>query len=197
MAGGAEIKFEFDQFTVKNVERRLGRLKSRAPQAMKWALNDTARQARTDLGRKAQETYAVKIRGLTKQIRLQPANVGKLEAVLRVSGGNLPLTQKNFSVQGGKGPKGAPLRTLVNKANGPHVWGPRAFNNVLGKSGHKGTAEYVGGLNSRLHISAIWTTSVPKMIGNEKQVYGIVEPHILENLSNNLDRHVARILGGA
>jgi hypothetical protein len=34
------------------------------------------------------------------------------------------------------------------------------------------------------------------MIGNERKVYGIVEPNIIKNLQNNVDKQVNKILGG-
>lgn len=195
---GGDIHFEWDQQMLANIERRLGRMKSQAPNVLKLGLNDTARQARKDLAVKAQQAYAVKVGGFTKYIRLTAASAGSLEAWLRVSGKSLPLTSRYFSVQGGKGPKGGHLRTLVKRSSGVHTWGPRAFNNVLGSSGHKGAAEYVGGGQpGRLHIQALFTTSIPAMVGNEKEVYGVVEPHIQENLQKNVERHIQRILGGA
>ena len=39
----AEIIFEFDEVTVKSVEKKLGRMKSEAPKALKNALNATAK----------------------------------------------------------------------------------------------------------------------------------------------------------
>lgn len=38
--------------------------------------------------------------------------------------------------------------------------------------------------------------SVPEMLGNEKRVYGIVEPYIMSDLKQAVNRHVARALKG-
>lgn len=198
MAGGTQFTFEFDEASLANIERRLGAMKQKAPTVLSRALNDTAKQARTDLANKAQETYAVKAGGLAKYVRIKSANAGSLEAILKVNGAHLPLTQKNFSVQGGKGPRGSHLKTTVLRGN-THTWGPRAFNNVLGGSGHRGTAEFIGGdpgQPSRLHLKTLFTVSIPQMIGSEQRVYGVVEPHIQENLRNNVERHIGVILGG-
>lgn len=190
--GGGSIHFEWDQGMLHKIERKLGNMKSQAPRVFALGLNDTARQARRDLATKAQQAYAVKVGGFTKYIRLTAASSGSLEAWLRVNGSNLPLTQKYFSVRGGKGPKGGPLQTLVKRSSGVHTWGPGAFNNVLGGSGHKGAAERKQ--PTRLPIHAVYTTSIPAMVGNEKEVYGIVEPNIMTNLQKNVERHIARIL---
>jgi hypothetical protein len=193
MAGGTSFTFEFDEITVANIEKRLGRMKSQAPTVLKRALNDTARQARKDLANKAQETYAVKAGGLAKYVRIKNASNGDLVAILRINGGPLPLAQKYFSVQGGKGPRGSALKTTVVRGN-THTWGPGAFQNVLGASGHKGSA--VRHQPSRLPIETKFTLSIPQMFGSEKRVYGVVEPHIQSNLKNNVERHIGVILGG-
>ena len=197
VGNGVAVQFEFDQNMLAAIERKLGDMRSQAPRVFKLALNDTARQAKSDLAKKAQETYAVKVGGFSKNVRLEAATTSTLEAWLKAKGSRLPITRKNFSVQGGKGPKGPYMKTLIKKSEGQHTWGSRAFHNVLGKSGHQGAAEYVGGGQpGRLHIKTLYTVSVPQMLGNEREVYGIVEPHIMENLQNNVNRHVARILNG-
>ena len=49
------INFEFNENTVRMVENKLGDMKSQTPKVLKDALNNTAKQARTDLRRKAQD----------------------------------------------------------------------------------------------------------------------------------------------
>ena len=55
------------------------------------------------------------------------------------------------------------------------------------------TAEYAEKLARMVRVE---TVSIPGMIGTEEVVYGIVEPTILDNLQNNVDRHVGRVLRG-
>ena len=195
MAG--EVRFEVDEVTLRDIERRLGLMKAKAPTVMKRALNDTARQARKNLASKAQETYAVKAGGLARYVRIQTASAANLEAILRIRGAMLPLAQKYFSVQGGKGPRGPHMRTLVNRKNGKFTWGPRAFHNILGESGHKGAAEFVGGDDdqpNRLKIKTLYTLSIPQMFGSERYVYGVVEPHIQSDLLASVERHIGVML---
>ena len=47
-----------------------------------------------------------------------------------------------------------------------------------------------------MKIEKLFSVSVPDMIGNKADVYGVVEPNILDNLRSNVDKQVARILGG-
>ena len=190
MAG--EIRFEFDEITVRNIEKRLGLMRSEAPKALKNALNATAKDARRDLAREAQKTYAVKVGGFTRHMKLTPASTGNLEAVIKARGSRLQF--RYFSVWGGKGPKGAPLRVLINKKHGRKTFGhgSRAFRNRIG--GGMTAARRAGA--SRTPYSILHTVSIPQMIGNERDVYGVVEPNILSNLRKNVDRQVSRILGG-
>lgn len=195
-----DIRFEFDEISVENIRKKLGRMGDKAPTVMKRAVNDTARQARRDLAKKAQQAYAVKAGGLANYVKIKNATNGDLEAILRISGKVLPITQKYFSVQGGHGPRGPYLRTLIKRSSGVQTWGPGAFHNTISKkenrkgAGHKGVAERLG--KERFPIETKYTVSIPGMFANEKEVYGAVEPHIQSNLMANVERHIGVILGG-
>ena len=45
-------------------------------------------------------------------------------------------------------------------------------------------------------ISEKMGASIPEMIGDEKRVYGIVEPYIQSDLKDAVNRHVLRALKG-
>ena len=76
------IEVTYDQDMLAKVERKLGRLKSEAPKALKNALNQTARQARKELATEAQETYTVKSGRFNKAMKLKSATASKLEATI-------------------------------------------------------------------------------------------------------------------
>ena len=69
--------------------------------------------------------------------------------------------------------------------------GIKAFVTKFG-SGHASVAQRRG--SSRLPLKVLFSNSIPKMIGNEKRVYGIVEPTIQQNLQANIDKQVRKIL---
>lgn len=195
----SEIKFEFDQVTVKSIEKKLGRMKSEAPKALKNALNATAKDARKDLADEARKTYAVKVGGFNQQMKIKPASTGNLVAVINSTGEHLEMIK--FSVQGGKG---SPVSVLINKKHGRKSFSGRVFKNKISKkgqsgSGHVGVAKFIGGRPdqpNRLKIQKLFSVSIPQMIGNERDVYGIVEPNIYDNLRHNVDKQVSKILGG-
>jgi hypothetical protein len=188
MAG--EVSFELDQITVANIEARLGALRAKAPTALKNALNATAKDARTDLWAKANTTYTIKKGGFNRDMKMKPANVGNLEAVLLTRGA--PIEMIKFSVKSRDStPRIEVLRGQVKSM------GKRSFVNNVAKKGthtHVAVAKYIGGKDSRLKIQKKFSVSSPVMIGNEKRVYGIVEPNIVSNLQKNVDRQVEKIL---
>lgn len=192
MADDGMLTFELDEITVRDIELRLGALRAKAPTALKNAINATAKDARTDLWAKANATYTIKKGGFNKDMKLTPANVGNLEAILLTRGA--PIEMIKFRVTDRKGtPRVEILRGQVKSM------GDRSFVNNVAKKGthtHVAVAKYIGGKNSRLKIQKKFSVSSPIMIGNERRVYGIVEPKIIENLQNNVDKQVNKILGG-
>lgn len=192
MADDGMLTFELDEITVRDIELRLGALRAKAPTALKNAVNATAKDARTDLWAKANATYTIKKGGFNKDMKLTPANVGNLEAVLLTRGA--PIEMIKFRVTDRKGtPRVEILRGQVKSM------GDRSFVNNVAKKGthtHVAVAKYIGGKDSRLKIQKKFSVSSPIMIGNDRKVYGIVEPKIIENLQNNVDKQVNKILGG-
>ena len=61
-------------------------------------------------------------------------------------------------------------------------------------NGHASIAQRIG--KPRLPIKILYSNSIPIMLGNEKRVYGIVEPKINEYLQKQIDRHIEKVLGG-
>lgn len=200
------IQFELDEITVRDIELRLGMLRAKAPQVMKNALNVTAKNARKDLAGKARETYTAKTGGFNSQMRILPASTGNLVSIIQTRGEHLEF--KYFSVFGGRG--GAPFSVMINKKHGGRKRLERAFVNNIARSGQKrqkdtkkgGAGSSVTAVRaarragaSRLKIHKLFSVSVPQMIGNERDVYGVVEPTIQDNLRRNVETHIAKILG--
>lgn len=189
------------------VEKKLGNLKSEAPVALKNAINQTAKQARKDLAQEAQKTYLVKSGGFNKAMKIKSASVGSLEAVIKANGEPLPLKSFRLS-QAGDSVRAQVLRSGSLK---PLIKGNiKAFVNNIARKGQtrkRGTAKGAKGSavrhsavaqrqgTSRLPIKTFFSNSIPVMIGNEKRVYGIVKPTIEQNLQENVNKQVEKILG--
>lgn len=202
------IEITYDRNMLSKVERRLGRMKSEAPKVLKNAINQTAKQARKDLATEAQKTYVVKVGSFNKEMKIKGATTGRMEATIKATGEPLPLRSFRISKAGGR------IRAQVLKSGGLKPLernGIRAFvNNVAkknqkrkrdtekGKKGSQVTHVAVAQRLSkkRLEIKTLWGNSIPVMIGNEKRVYGIVKPHIKENLRRNVEAQVRKVLEG-
>ena len=107
------ITYEFDQNTLAKVERRLGRMKSEAPKALKNAINQTAKAARKDLAEEAQKTYVVKSGRFNKAMTIKNATQGNLEATIKTTGA--PMELKDFKVSPATARTGA-NRPSITKA---------------------------------------------------------------------------------
>jgi hypothetical protein len=201
------ITYTYDARTLRQVERKLGLFKDQAPKALKNAINQTAKQARKELATEAQKTYTVKVGGFNKYMKLTAATQSKLEATIKATGEHIQM--KKFSVYGGR--NGQNLSVLINRTHGRKSFRDNAFVNNIARRGQtrkKDTAKGAAGSSvkhmaaavrkgsSRLPINELYSVSIPQMIGNEKDVYGIVEPNIGTNLQDNISKQVAKILAG-
>lgn len=182
------ITYEVDQAMLAEVQAKLGALKSKAPTVISRALNKTATTARQDLASKAQETYTVKSGGFKKDMTIKKANSGHLVAEIHSAGKPLSIVKFHTTApkkSGGKANiiKGGGLKALVYSGN------IKAFKGPNGQM-------YQRRSSKRLPIKKLSSNSIPKMIGNEKRVYGIVEPKIESNLHHYMEQQIAVLVGG-
>lgn len=190
------IEFEYDQDTLKKVEKKLGNLKSEAPKALKNAINATAKQARTGLAKEAQKTYVVKSGRFNKAMTIKNATAGNLEATIKATGA--PMELKDYKVSPASVRTGS-NRPSITKAKvlksgslkGLQKGDIKAFVAKF-SSGHTSVAQRQG--SSRLPLKVLYSNSIPKMLGNEKRVYGVVSPTIMDNLQDNIEKQVQKIL---
>lgn len=190
------ITYEYDQNTLAKVEKKLGSLKSEAPKALKNAINQTAKQARKGLATEAQKTYVVKSGRFNKAMTIKNATQSSLEATIKATGA--PMELKDYKVSPATARTGTNRPDLtkakVLKAGsmkGLQKGNIKAFVAKF-SSGHASVAQRRG--SARLPLKVLFSNSIPKMLGNEKRVYGIVRPTIEQNLQENVDKQVRKIL---
>ena len=70
---------------------------------------------------------------------------------------------------------------------GPTISGIKAFRGEMGNE-HKGIFQREG--SARLPIKQLYSNSIPKMIGNEEKVYGVVKPSIDRNLQHYVEQQI-------
>lgn len=190
------ITYEYDQNTLAKVEKKLGSLKSEAPKALKNAINQTAKQTRKDLATEAQKTYVVKSGRFNKAMTIKNATQSSLEATIKATGA--PMELKDYKVSPATARIGAnrPDLTKAKVLKAGSMKGLRKGNikAFVAKfsSGHASVAQRRG--SARLPLKVLFSNSIPKMLGNEKRVYGIVRPTIEQNLQENVDKQVRKIL---
>lgn len=176
------ITYEVDKAMLREVQEKLGELKSKAPTVISRALNKTATTARVDLAAKAQESYTVKTGGFKKEMTISKANVGKLEAEIKSQGRPLDIIKFHTTApkkSGGKANiiQGGGLKPLVYNGN------IKAFKGPNGQMFQRRGKE-------RLPIKKLTSNSIPKMIGSEQRVYGIVRPKIQTNLRHYMEQQI-------
>lgn len=181
------IEISYDQNMLEQIEKKLGWMKSEAPKALKNALNRTARQARTDLKNQVRKQYTVKATKVSQAMRIQRATNSKLDATIFVKGKVLNITNYKTST-----PKKGAKAQIIKDGGLKQIVGPKeitafkGINDLLWQRRGK----------ERYPIKPLKSLSIPKAVGNERKVYGIVKPHIKDNLKQNVNAQVRKILGG-
>ncbi len=199
---------------LNQIERHLGSMKEKAPKVLKLAVNDTARKARSRLAKEAKKKYVVKVSGFKSVMGIKLATNNNPEAVIHASGKRIPLAK--FSYREGTLGTGKYFNPTLRRyqtgaggvsATGKILKGTRFKPSELAKlkwfvaqmkSNHIGIFQRNEGMKrgQKGEISEKMGASIPEMIGNEKQVYGVVEPYIQNDLQEAVNRHVLRALKG-
>ena len=191
------IRFEYDEAMLHVIEMALGNLKSESRKVLKNAVNATAKQAQADLAAKAKETYDVKKTRFTKAMGLRKATASRQEATITVTGEQLelhdfkssPSTYKSGRTQA----DAVKAKVLLSSAMKPLVKGDLKAFLVKFQSGHVTIAQRKD--ESRFPIKKLLSNSIPKMVGNQDKVYGVVEPHIYSNLMDNIMKEISKVVG--
>lgn len=180
------IKITYDRDMLCQIEKKLGKMRSEAPKALKNALNQTARQARTELKEQVRKQYTVKAGKVSQAMKIQRATNSSLDATIFVKGKALNIT--NYKTTAPK--KGAKAQILkkggLKKLAGPQeITAFKGLNDLIWQRRGK----------ERYPIKPLKSLSIPKaVIGNKKRVYRIVKPKIKRNLQENVEKQVKRIL---
>ena len=192
------IQFEFDENLLRVIEDALGDLKSESRKVLKNAVNKTARQAKEDLAEKAKETYVVKKTRFTKAMATKNATIARPEATINITSDQLEL--KDFKVSpatyktGSNRPSVTKAKVLLSSGMKPLASSNKAF---LAKfsNGHVSVVQWRS--KSRFPLKKLLSNSIPKMVGSQKRVYGIVEPEIYDNLMANVQAEIRKVLSKA
>lgn len=192
------IKVDIQSITLKDIEKKLDNLSNKSPEVLKNSINDTAKQARKQISLQAQKTYVMKTGRFNKAMKIKNASKTKLEAIIGATGSVTEL--KDFKVSPAK---------VAPKDNKPDVVKGKGLKQSSMKKLQKGdlkafVARFANGhvsvvqrrTDKRFPLKKFLSPSLPKMLGNEEKVYGIVQPDIYKNLQDNIEKHISKVLEG-
>ncbi len=188
------IEVTVDEAMLKAIEAKLKDLKAKAPRALKNAINATARNAKTDLASKAQQTYTVKTSKFKSNIKQRSATTARLEATLTIAG--QPNSASSFEYRVNSKRYAARMRVLKAKSlqqvysQRGQAGGGGAFA-VTFSSGHKDVAQRRG--TARLPIKTLYGPSDPIMVGSDS-VFGKIKPDIYKLLYSNINKQIEKLL---
>lgn len=205
---------EVEALSIRQVERRLGAMREKAPRVLKLAVNDAAKRARSRLAKEAQKAYTVKASGFNRVMTIKRATDSNAVAVIYAKGQKIPMAKFSFRrgtlgpgryfnptlkrPQTGKGGVGASGRLLKSSGFERSRTAKLKWFVATMESGHTGVFQRNEGTKrgDKYEISEKMGKSIPEMIGDEKRVYGVVAPYIRSDLEEAVSRHVARVLRG-
>lgn len=188
------IRFEFDEAMLQVIENALGDMKSESRKVLKNAVNATAKQAKSQLAEKAKETYVVKKSKFTKAMATKNATAAKPTATIEITGEQMEL--KDFKVSPAtykpqNRPSVTKAKVLLSSSLKGLTSNTKAFL-VKFSTGHVSVAQRKG--KARYPIKKLLSNSIPKMVGNQEKVFGVVEPDIYDNLMNNIMVQIGKVL---
>lgn len=181
---------------------------------LRIAVNKTADEARRHLDDKARETYTIKKAAFNKAMRIKKATNATLTAHITAKGRQLPLPRFEFRSNVRKrGGRGAVVRIKVKdplEAPDPNHGKAFVISFAIGKGQHgkktkktntsaeekatktlKGIFQRLG--EDRYPIEQKYGPSVPEML-EDVDVYGTVKPNIRNDLWNEVNRQIRRML---
>mgnify|MGYP004501376547 CR=1 FL=1 len=165
------ITFQVDQASLQYVQKKLGAMQSKAPIVISRALNKTAVSARQRLAARAQQAYTVK------------ASSGNLVAEIKSQGRPLKITKFKYSA-----PQSGAKADITKSGLKALVMGNIKAFKRNGQIFQRRSA-------ARLPIKVLSSNSIPKMIGSEKRVYGIVKPNIESDLRKYMEAQIKMLVG--
>lgn len=185
-------------------------VEQKTPNALKNAINAVANNARTRIVKQAQKAYSVKTARFNKATKIKKAGANNLTAIITAKGS--PMELMDFAVNPRKPQKGGKRSSATTKAK---VYSSgslkelkkgdiKAFVNYFSfakkdrrgnSTGKIGNHFFVGQrlTKKRLPIKVLYSTSIPKMIGNEEKVFEIVTPQINSDFEREISKQMQKL----
>lgn len=207
------ITYQVNMDDLREIEQYLGMTKDKSRLVLRSVINDTAKDTKSLLINETVKRYHLKRSYIKKTVGVSKATTGHLSAVIAVVSPTTELYDSKVSprkyvhpldfahkpkVYKGKVLRTNPLSKLVLKpGNAKDQY--KAFV-VKYQSGHITIGQRVPGkrMKSKPHkefVKTLLSPSVPTMMGNEKGVYGVVQPQMHDLLVKHIASRIERHLG--
>lgn len=181
------INIDFDQSTMKEIQRKMGSFTRRAPSAISNAINRTVTNVNSNIKKEVRKEYNIKASDLQATLRKSKATRISLQGEVSSSGKLIGLEKFKVSPKKVSPRRKTPIKVGVKKDGMKQVL--RAF--VADVNGLK-VMERKG--KPRLPIKKLFGPSIPQMINND----GVREFILNEGQQmylNRFDHEINRILG--
>lgn len=192
-----QIEFKNGDAIVRSIEKQLGGLHKDARNVLKLAINETAKKTRTLMAKEAQKAYVMKLRSANKYMKIKKATSSKPVAVISSKGSPTLVNDHKISpakMQTGEDrPNVLKARVLRKSKMKPlERDGVKAFLTRFTKSGlhNVGVVERVG--KERYPIRPIYSPAITQMLGSEKNVLNVIQPHVGDILQKEIARQIDR-----
>lgn len=208
------IHFQVEMEGLHEIEAALGMAKDKSTMVLRTAINNTAKETMTLLVNEANKEYQIRQTSkIKKTLDFKGATTKKLVATITSEGRvnelyNFMVKPRTYirggGVQGGYDAhtkRGAAYQNIFLKQNAAADEDKyRAFV-VKYKNGHRTLAQRRPGKRmksdpSKEFLKTLFAPSIPNILGDEKGVYGIVEPQMYDMLQQNIQEQIHRYLGG-
>ncbi len=185
------ISITTDKKQLKRLKRKLGNLKDKTPVAMRRAINEAARKARTEMDRNTREKYFMKRKFIFGSLHTDLARGGNLRARISSKGKAIPLAEFRTNPAKPNPKRRKPIRIQVKRGGGAKALNkdPKAFVAIL--KGEKVIAERTSG--RRGPLKGLFGPSVPSVMKNDEILSG-VEEAARKKLAERLEHHISHLL---
>ena len=206
------IHFHVDMQDLTQIEAALGMMKDKSAMVLKTAINNTAKQTVQLLVDEANKEYQfTQPAQVRKTLSIHKATTKKLVALVTSEGRvnelyNFMVKPRTYIRGGGVAggynahtKRGAAYQNIYLKQNAAADEDKyRAFV-VTYKSGHKTLTQRRPGKRmksdpSKEFLKTLFAPSIPNILGDEKGVYGVVEPKMYDMLQRNIQEQIIRFV---
>ena len=180
------VTVDVDKKLMADVQKRLGEISKKAPNAVSNALNRAVTNVASNISKEVRKDYVIKAQDIKETITKHKANRSKLSASVVSKGQLTPLDRFKVSPKTVQPKRKKPIKVAVKKTGLKEVLG--AFVADI-----NGVKVFERTSKNRLPIRRLFGPSVPQMLENE-QIRKKINEEGQATFNKRLDHEINRIL---